>query len=215
MASKPSTDINLGDVNAIPPGILSNGRRRIWSPASNDWIVFEKYGCETNGRYTLAHMSLAPSGKNKAHYHRSFSETFTALKGTLGLYSKVRGGRFTLEPGESYTISPGEVHYFFNPSDQDEIEARCRIEPAHEGFEKGLYVAYGLARDGKCGAEGVPLNPLNLAVMMTMSDIWLPGLVGVVLMPFMAMLMWIAGLMGVERNLVQTYWVEDGGKKQS
>ena len=119
-----------------------------------DWAIFEKYGRETGGEYTLLTVSVAPGGENAAHWHGSYSETFTGAKGDVGIYSRSTG-KMILAPGESVTVKAGEVHYFFNPGGE-EVEVKIRLHPAREGFEKGLYVLYGLATDGKSANGGIP-----------------------------------------------------------
>jgi len=54
-------------------------------------------------------------------------------------------------------VPPGEAHYFFNDG-KEEVEVEVKLQTAREGFEKGLYIVYGLARDGMCieGAGGFP-----------------------------------------------------------
>lgn len=52
-----------------------------------------------------------------------------------------------LNPGESKKIELKEWHLFENPTDED-VKFRVRLEPASEGFEKIIYIVYGLARDG-------------------------------------------------------------------
>ena len=78
------------DIAQIPPGMTNDSRRRIWTPAAKDWTIFDKYGRETNGEYTLLTVSVAPDGENATHWHGSYSETFTAEKGDVGIYSKSR-----------------------------------------------------------------------------------------------------------------------------
>jgi mannose-6-phosphate isomerase-like protein (cupin superfamily) len=162
-------DVIPSQIPIIPPGILETGRRRIWTPVAKDWAIFEKYGRETDGAYTQLHVSVAPGGQNAAHWHGSYSETFTATTGTVGIYSK-KTGKISLQPGESVTVPPGEVHYFFNPGEED-VEMKIRLFPAREGFEKGLYVLYGLARDGKSANGGIPNSLIDCAVIFAMSDI--------------------------------------------
>jgi len=203
MAKLP-TDVTYKDLGQAPPGIVDNARRRIWTPVARDWAVFEKYGRETNGEYTLLTVSVAPGGQNAAHWHGSYSETFTAEKGDVGIFSKSIG-KVMLSPGKSITVTPGEVHYFFNAG-EDDVEMKIKLHPAREGFEKGLYILYGLARDGKSANGGIPNNFMHSAIIFSMSDMWPSGLCGVFLTPFMKVLAFFGRVSGVEEQLVRRYW---------
>ena len=204
MDFKLPSDVEAKDVAQIPPGMTTDSRRRIWTPVAKDWTIFEKYGRETNGEYTLLTVSVAPGGGNAAHWHGSYAETFTAEKGDVGIYAKSTG-RILLAPGESVTVTPGEVHYFFNPGDQD-VEMKVTLRPAREGFEKALYVLYGLARDGKSANGGVPNNFVHMAVICSMSDMWPAGVVGAMLIPVIKILACLGRMGGVEERLVRRYW---------
>lgn len=205
MDSKISSDAEPKDIAQIPPpGMTNDSRRRIWTPVAKDWVVFEKYGRETNGEYTLLTVSVAPGGENAAHWHGSYSETFTAEKGDVGIYSKSTG-KIMLSPGESVTVNPGEVHHFFNHGDED-VEMKVKLQPAPEGFEKALYILYGLARDGKSAKGGIPNSLMHAAVISSMSDMWPAGFVGAVLTPVMKLLAVFGRMSGVEERLVRQYW---------
>jgi quercetin dioxygenase-like cupin family protein len=194
--------------------MLDPTRRKIWTPIAKDWSFFQKYGRETNGEYTLVTLCVTPGGGNAPHWHGSYSETFTPHKGSLGVYSTSKG-KMLLGPGETYTVPPGEAHYFFNDS-KEEVEVEVKLQPAREGFEKGLYIVYGLARDGRCieGGRGMPKNPLHTAVICELSDMWVAGITGTLFNPVLKMLAWVARRIGTEEWLVQRYWVEDGDPKK-
>ena len=204
MDSKLPSDVEPKDVAQVPPGMTNESRRRIWTPVAKDWVTFEKYGRETNGEYTLLTVSVAPSGGNAAHWHGSYSETFTAEKGVVGFYS-VSTGEVMLSPGESTTVPPGEVHYFFNPGDED-IEMKVKLHPAREGFEKGLYILYGLARDGKSAKGGIPNSLMHAAVISSMADMWPAGWGGTLLSPLLKILALFGRISSVEEQLVRQYW---------
>ena len=200
----PSDVVKSKDIARIPPGMTNDSRRRIWTPVAKDWAIFEKYGRETNGEYTLLTVSLAPGCENAAHWHGSYSETFTAESGDVGIYSKSTGDMI-LSPGESATVTPGEVHYFFNRGKED-VQMKVKLHPAREGFEKGLYILYGLARDGKSANGGIPNNIMHSAVVFSMSDMWPAGLGGAILTPIMKALAFVGRISGMEERLVRQYW---------
>ena len=122
----------------------------------------------------------------------------------MGIYDKVNGKRL-LAPGESATVTPGQVHYFYNPGEED-VQMKIRLEPAREGFEKGLYILYGLARDGKSANGGIPNNPLHSAVVFAMSDMWPAGFGGALLTPVLKILAVVGRVIGMEKRLVKKYW---------
>lgn len=197
-------DVKPKDVSVVPPGMVDDKKRRIYNPVQKNWAYIEKYGRETGGEYGVGYGSLQPGGENGAHWHGSYSETFTSRKGLVGVYSKSKGKVF-LKEGESVTVPPGEVHYFF--SDQDEeVEFETKIEPAHEGFEKALYVMYGLARDGKGGNAGVANGIMDSAIICTMGDMWPAGAIGVVLTPVLKTLGWVGRKTGKQQKLLDKYW---------
>ena len=105
------------------------------------------------------------------------------------------------------TVMPGEVHHFFNPDKSDEeVVMKVKLQPAREGFEKGLYILYGLARDGKSGDGGRPNSLMDAAVICSMADMWGAGIVGTILIPVLKVLAFFARRNGVEERLVQQYW---------
>ena len=204
MASKLPSDVAPKDFARLPPGMKDTNRRKTWTPVAKDWATFEKYGRETNGEYTLLTVGVAPGGANAAHWHGSYSETFTAEIGQVGVYTESMG-KIMLSPGETLTVTPGEVHYFFNPGEED-VEMKIKLHPAREGFEKAVYILYGLARDGKSANGGIPYNFMYSAIVFTMSDMWPSGLAGLILTPIMKTLAFVGRLCGVEERLVRRYW---------
>lgn len=175
--------------------------------SAKDWAVFEKYGRETNGAYTLLTVLVAAGGQNAAYYQGSYSEIFTAEKGLVGIYSK-SSSKMMLSPGGSVTVPQGEVHYFFNPRNED-VETKIKLWPAREGFEKGLYILYGPARDGKRANRGIPNNTMHSAVIFCMSDMWPVGTGGSILTPAIKMLAFLGRFTQEEERLARQLWVDD------
>lgn len=65
-------------------------------------------------------------------------------------------------------------HRFFNSSGGP-CKFNVEIRPASRGFEQGLQVAYGLARDGKTKPNGFPKSNLALAWLFMISESNLKG----------------------------------------
>ncbi len=60
-------------------------KRTIVNPIIKDTVTFLKTPEETNGQMTEAEITLMPGGGNPLHYHKTYSETFSALEGELGV----------------------------------------------------------------------------------------------------------------------------------
>ena len=57
----------------------------IVNPIFKDTVTFVKTSSESSGKISDMEITLLPGGKNPLHYHKSYSETFTAIDGDLGL----------------------------------------------------------------------------------------------------------------------------------
>lgn len=146
-------------------------------------------------------LTLMPGGGNPPHIHTAFDETFTAVKGKLGL--RLGKEKMLLQPGESFTVRKGEVHNFFNPG-KEEIVFKIKFTPGHEGMEHLLRIAYGLAADGLTNKEGVPKSILVAALIMEMGDSYPTGLF-YLLRPLLSLLAKRARKKGIEKALVDKY----------
>lgn len=149
-------------------------KRTIINPIFKDTVTFLQLAEESGNSITEAEITLMPGGENPLHYHKTFSETFTAVEGDLGIKLGKKVSRI-LKPGESYTVEPMSVHCFFNPTDQ-EIKFNVKIRPGHTGFEHSLRIIYGLAEDGLTDKKSVPKSLKHAAIILSMSDMNLPGL---------------------------------------
>lgn len=88
-------------------------KRKINNSVINDTITFLQTSQETNSVVSELELTLMPKGGNFPHYHKTFTETFTAIEGSLGL--KLDGNKTRiLHPNESYTVQKNQVHSFFN-----------------------------------------------------------------------------------------------------
>ena len=194
----------MSDNNAkgLPPGMRDPARRLVTNKVMQDQGIFEKYGAETNGEYTRCRVTVKPGGGVPLHYHRTFTERFEPVKGTLGL---VLGSEtLHLKPGEIGTVPLNTIHRFFNDSDED-IEYVAEVRPAHQGFEQSVYIFYGLANDGLTDEKGLP-SLINLCVLGQMGEMRFPGLNGVAMNLFTTALCAYARWTGVEENLLKRYW---------
>ncbi|KAH6724167.1 RmlC-like cupin domain-containing protein [Leptodontidium sp. MPI-SDFR-AT-0119] len=156
-----------------PAGIRDPSRRTLTNHLIKDNVYIEKYGTETNSAYTQVRVTVAPGGGTPLHYHGSYEEHLTC---TNGLLSCVVGKKtLTFTPGETAVIPIGTRHRFFNNSENEGLEFMAKVVPAHEGFEKSLYICYGLAEDGKCDEKGLPKSFVHLCLMADLGDMKWPG----------------------------------------
>ena len=179
-------------------------RRYFENPAYKDKVTVLKSNQETGGSYSLGKLEVAPGGGNSLHIHKAFAETFTAVKGILGV--QLRNRKLYLRPGESVTVPAGTPHHFFNNTSET-IVCNVKFEPGHGGFEKGLAIAYGLAAEGKTNAKGVPKNITHLALIMVLTDTRPAGAMGL-LMPLFRLLAARAIKKGVEQELLKKYYYQ-------
>ncbi|WP_276955114.1 cupin domain-containing protein [Allomeiothermus silvanus] len=174
--------------------------RTITNKVIKDRVTFLQR-TDGKGSPTVLEIELAPGGGNFPHIHTTYDETFTAVRGTLGL--RVGGKELRLEPGESTTAQRGTVHNFFNPS-QESVTFRVELTPGHRGFEGSLIIGYGLADDGLTDAKSIPKNLVHTALLLEMSDMRFPGLMGL-LMPVLRLMAAYARGRGVEQELLRKY----------
>lgn len=176
--------------------------RTIENPLIKDRVTFVETAAETNGKFTLVEVELAPDGGNDLHYHKTYDETFTVLEGVLG----VQLGRQTmhLAKGESFTVPKGELHRFFNPSSTDAVFFSVLLQPGSPGFETTLQVAYGLARDGRTTRKGIPKSLYHMALIIQWSDTNLPGFFSRI-EPAMRWLARRAAKKGIDKALIREY----------
>jgi mannose-6-phosphate isomerase-like protein (cupin superfamily) len=106
-------------------------------------------------------MGVRPGGAVVGeHFHRSITERFRVLAGTLGV--RIDGVERTLGPGEELTVWPGIVHDWWNAGD-DEAQVIVEVNPGRR-FELMITTLFGLANDGLTNDKGMP-HLLQLAVI--------------------------------------------------
>lgn len=176
--------------------------RTIENPLIKDKVTFIETAAETNGKFTLVQVELAPNGGNDLHYHKTFDETFTTLEGVLGIQLDEK--TIYLQKGESATAPLGSLHRFFNPSGTEKVVFNVLLQPGSEGFEQTLQVAYGLARDGHTTSKGIPKSLYHMALIIQWSDTNIPG-VFTMIEPAMRWLAKRAIKKGIDKALIQEY----------
>jgi quercetin dioxygenase-like cupin family protein len=172
--------------------------RTIRNSDGNYEATFLTTGRESNGTQELIRVEVAPKGGNEWHYHTSFSEKFTVLTGqlTIGL----NGEKRQLSVGETATVLPGNLHYFFNETETP-VTLLVETAPA-SGLEKSVRVAYGLANSGQWEKGALfPHNPWHLVLLLGYSESYLPHLPGFIQEPLVNALARIAQWKGEDRDL--------------
>jgi quercetin dioxygenase-like cupin family protein len=177
-------------------------KRKIINPLYKDTVTFVKTSAISDGKISELEITLLSGGKNPIHYHKSYSETFTAIDGDLGL-GLGKGKRKILKPGNTYTVDPNNLHYFFNPNDK-EIKFKSVLKPGHEGFENSLRILYGMASDGLTDKNGIPKSIQHKAIVAIMADMNIPGFFTLIF-PLLKRIARKAKNSGVEQELIDRY----------
>lgn len=177
-------------------------KKKLVNPVIKDSITFIQTSDETNTSITELELTLMPKGGNFPHYHTAFTETFTAMDGTLGLQLPGEKTKI-LQPGQVYSVPPNQVHRFFNPG-PTEIKFNIKITPGHKGFENALRILYGLAEDGLTDKKSIPKNLSHVAIIGNLSDSRLLGFMKL-LSPLFNLLAKRARKNGLEEKLIARY----------
>ena len=177
-------------------------KRTIVNPIIKDTVTFLQTAEESAGKISEADITLMPGGGNPLHYHKTYSETFTAIDGDLGLKLGRRDTRI-LSPGESYTVKPMALHRFFNPTNR-EIKFNVKLTPGHTGFENSLRILYGMAADGLTNNKSIPKSLKHTAMIVCMSDMNVPGVL-TLLYPLLKRIANRAKSSGEEQKLIDKY----------
>ena len=131
------------------------------NPVTGERVVIRLGTQETGGERLLADIYLRPGGAVAGeHIHPSIDETFTILKGRVGI--AIDGRKTIAEPGQSLHVPRGTAHDWWNAGDE-EAHILVEVTPAAR-FEAMIRNLFGLAQDGKTDKKGIP-NLLQLALI--------------------------------------------------
>jgi mannose-6-phosphate isomerase-like protein (cupin superfamily) len=155
---------------------------------AGDPVVFE---CELPAR----------SPGTPLHIHTRTTERFECLSGTLSMVAGDRANPITLSAGQHVDVPINTSHRFWNATDQP-VRIRSTVTPGVE-FEQFLRTVYALAIAGRVSSEGMPRNPLQLAVLRELSDLYFAGLPLLIQRPVFGILSAIASLAGTGKQLAQ------------
>src|SRR5688572_12807823 len=149
---------------------------KIVNPVIGEEIIFLTTSKQSNGAKTIMEVTIGPKGGNPLHYHTRFSESFNVLEGELSV--QVGTERMKLKPGDKATAPMNTNHRFYNTSGKP-VRFTVELNPASEGFENVLRIAFGLAQDGKAGPNGMPKSLVHNGILMNMGDGYFVGLFSV------------------------------------
>ena len=187
-------------------GKAGPSHRLLKSSVIKDTMHFTTPAAETGGKYTEVTCTLGPGSGNPLHYHTRFVEVFRGSSDATPLGVVLDGKDVVLKEGEEASVLLGHAHRLFNPSPTEVAEFTCRLEPGDEGFEKGFTIVYGLSADGLTDGEGIPKNPVHIAILTEMMDTWLVGWGFWLATPLLAGLRWYGKWSGEEERLLKKYW---------
>lgn len=132
----------------------------IENPVTGERVTWTDTAGSTGGELLGCDLWLRP-GATVALEHRHLlqEERFTVLAGTVAF--SVGGVERTAGPGDEVTVPIGVAHRWGNTGD-DEARVHVELRPALD-TETFFETFFGLARDGKTSAKGVP-DLLQIAV---------------------------------------------------
>jgi quercetin dioxygenase-like cupin family protein len=134
--------------------------RALVNPATGETYQLLETARETAGRHLRLRWTIAPGGRQPAHYHPGQDESYLLEKGETEF--RIGRRKVTARPGERVSIPKGVRHKLRN---RGSIPAEGIVELTPALDAKGFFEATsGLAREGRTIAGGVPRNPLQIAV---------------------------------------------------
>jgi quercetin dioxygenase-like cupin family protein len=135
----------------------------IENPITGERITFLKTTQETNGELLRFEYVLPPEFTIPEHVHPHQEERHEILSGTLR--GRVGGQERDYEEGERVVGPAGVPHAWQNPSSEEELRFVSELRTPLV-FETLMETTFGLARDGKTTKQGIPKDPLQLAVLV-------------------------------------------------
>lgn len=135
----------------------------IENPITGERITFLKTTQKTNGELLRFEYVLPPEFTIPEHVHPHQEERHEILSGTLR--GRVGGQERDYEEGERVVGPAGVPHAWQNPSSEEEVRFVSELRPPLV-FETLMETTFGLARDGKTTKQGIPKDPLQLAVLV-------------------------------------------------
>jgi mannose-6-phosphate isomerase-like protein (cupin superfamily) len=166
--------------------IMAKAGDVIENPVTGERITFLETSEDTNGELLRFEYVLPPGFSIFEHVHPRQEERHEVISGTL--WGRVGGREQVFGEGQRVVGPPGVPHSYRNPSVNEELLLVSGIRPPLR-FETLFETGYGLARDRKTTRQGIPKNPLQLAVLVDATgDMFYPtGIPMPVLKAFLAL----------------------------
>ncbi len=132
------------------------------NPATGERAVVRLGTEETRGELLVVEVFVKPGGAvTSEHVHPIIEEYFTVVSGRVGF--RLDGRESIAELGERLHVPAGMAHDWWNAGEE---EARIVVEISPGArFEEMVVNLFGLARDGKTNAKGMP-NLLQVAIFV-------------------------------------------------
>jgi quercetin dioxygenase-like cupin family protein len=131
-------------------------------PVTGERFVVQKASRDTSGELLELDFAVRPGGFIAAeHVHPKQEERFELTAGTARF--RIRGEEGAATAGDTVVIPPGTPHVWWNDGG-DELRVLIQFRPALR-TETFFETFFGLAKDGKTNAKGLP-NPLQAAVAL-------------------------------------------------
>lgn len=181
-------------------------RKKIINPIIKDTAIFLTTSKESGGKITEIELELYPGGGNGLHYHKRFSETFIAVQGNLQL-NLGKGKSLILQPGEKFTVKPGQPHCFQNPG-KEKVVFRIEIVPGDTQFEQFIHILYKMAANGSTNKKGLPRDLKTLSLILEHGDVHAVGMM-TLLKPLVKYLAHRARKEGLDKMLIRKYCTEE------
>ena len=127
------------------------------NPVTGERVVVRLGTEEPDGEHLIVDLYVAPGGAVAGeHVHQDIQEVFTVVRGRVGF--RLDGHEEVAEPARRLVVPPGIVHDWWNEG-QEEAHVIVELQGPKERlerFEVMISTLYGLARDGKTDAGGMP-----------------------------------------------------------
>lgn len=137
-------------------------------------LTFKHTGVETGGRLleweTVYKAYRGKESGNNPHFHATFVEQYDVLEGTAAYL--LNGKERQAHTGEHVAIPQGAVHRNLWNASADDLRLGTRLEMdppnlhATQFVEDFFETLYGLAREGKANAEGLPKSLLHTTLLL-------------------------------------------------
>ena len=132
------------------------------NPATGERAVVLTDPADHPERVLVSHLFVAPGGRVVAeHFHPALTERFHVLEGRVGFL--IDGEERILGPGEEAEVPPLARHDWWQVG-AETAEVLVEVRPG-DRFIESVGTIFGLARDGKTNARGMP-GPLQGAVTL-------------------------------------------------